>query len=86
MLSLLEVVREVSDECQRLTLIGHNPGLEDFCNWLCGARAVHGLRTGGVLMLELDVTSWAAVTQSTARLREYFYPAQIGAGKGCDCP
>lgn len=79
--ALLEVVRDVKDEVNQLALVGHNPGLEDFCNWLCGSRVVAGLRTGGVLMLELNVFSWKEVTEGKARLREYFFPAMIGAGK-----
>jgi phosphohistidine phosphatase len=45
--ALLEVVRETGDSVNHLAVFGHNPGLENFCNWLCGKRVVEGLRTAG---------------------------------------
>lgn len=79
--SLLQVVREVHDDFAHVALFGHNPGLETFCNWLCGEKVIDGLRTAGVMMLEVDTESWAAVNQGCAKLKLYLFPAMIGAGK-----
>jgi hypothetical protein len=35
-------------------------------------------------MLELDIPSWKATGEGTARLREYIYPALIGLGQEGD--
>lgn len=79
--SLVEVLREISDSFQHVALIGHNPGLENLTNWLCGYRAVAGLRTGGVVMLELTVPDWKSLAANSSTLRQYFFPAMIGGGK-----
>ncbi|MES2709620.1 MAG: histidine phosphatase family protein [Verrucomicrobiota bacterium] len=79
--SLAAVVRELSDHFQHVAIFGHNPGMEDFTNWLCGHPAVTGFRTGGVVFLELDLESWSGLHAGTAVLKDYLFPAMIGAGK-----
>ena len=78
---LSTVLREFPDTIQHAVLFGHNPGLENLANWLCGQRAIYGLRTGGVILLTLDLLSWTEVRLGCATLLTYFYPAQIGGGK-----
>lgn len=82
--SLLEVVREQKDEHSHVCLVGHNPGIENFTNWLCGARVVEDVVTCAVIMLELNISSWEKTDAGKARLREYIYPALIGLGKDAD--
>ena len=79
--SLVSVVRRLPDKATHITLFGHNPGFEMLANWLCGARVIDGLRTGGVVMLQLPLTQWSLADMKTASLITYFYPAQIGGGK-----
>ena len=79
--SLASVVQGIPDNISHAILFGHNPGLEDLSNWLCGRRAVQGLRTGGVVMLELKLDSWQDADLGSAGLLTYFYPALIGGGK-----
>ena len=79
--SLLEVVREQSAEHTHICLVGHNPGIENFTNWLCDSRAVEDVVTCAVVMLELDLDSWEKTDAGKAKLREYIYPALIGLGK-----
>lgn len=79
--TLATVLREIPNHLRHAVLCGHNPGLENLANWLCGERAIYGLRTGGVVMLQLDLDAWAEVRLGCGRLVTYFYPAQIGGGK-----
>jgi len=79
--SLLEVVREQPDEHTHVCLVGHNPGMENFTNWLCGSRVVEDVVTCAVIMLELDIESWERTDAGKAKLREFLYPALIGLGK-----
>jgi phosphohistidine phosphatase len=79
--SLLEVIREQHDDHSHVCLVGHNPGLENLTNWLCGTRAVEDVVTCAVIMLELDIESWEKTDAGKAKLREYIYPALIGLGK-----
>ena len=80
--SLLGVVREQEDRHHRVCLVGHNPGTEEFTNWLCGHRAVEGVVTTAVIMLELDIPSWSRADAGKAALRTYQYPALIGSNLG----
>ena len=82
--SLLEVVREQPDTHAHVCLTGHNPGMENFANWLCGNRVVTDVVTCAVIMLELDIPSWEKAGAGKAKLREYIYPALIGFGKDAD--
>ena len=78
---LAAVLRDIPDKIGHAVLFGHNPGLENLSNWLCGQRVVSELRTGGVVMLELDLATWSEVRLGCGKLLTYFYPAQIGGGK-----
>lgn len=79
--SLVEVIHDQSDDTGHLCLVGHNPGMENLTNWLCGARVVEDVVTCAVIMLELKVTTWAGADMGKATLREYLYPALIGLTK-----
>jgi phosphohistidine phosphatase len=80
--ALVEVVRAIPDNIRHAALFGHNPGLELLCNWLCGTRAIDSLRTGGVIMLQLEIGSWPLTDIKTAVLLTCFHPDDIGGGKG----
>lgn len=79
--SLVEVVHGLPETAGHAVLFGHNPGLELLANWLCGAQAIEGLRTGGVILLQMDLHHWSNAAPRTGTLLTYFYPAQIGGGK-----
>lgn len=80
--SLVAVIRDQPDEYSHVCLVGHNPGMENLTNWLCGSRAVADVVTCGVMMLELDAESWQKTDEGKGRLREYLYPAIVGLGEG----
>ncbi len=79
--ALLEVVWKLPDTLSHVCLVGHNPGMENLANWLCGAPVVTGVVTCAVIMLELDVVSWENAASGKASLREYIYPELIGLRK-----
>jgi phosphohistidine phosphatase len=64
---LLRVVQEQHDNCRTIAVFGHNPGLTDLANYLCGP-IVHNLATAGVVTIELDAVSWHKATESTGRM------------------
>ena len=79
--SLLEVIQEQPDKHNHVCLVGHNPGMENLANWLCGTRVVEAVVTCAVIMLELKIPSWEKAAEGKATLREYIYPALIGLKK-----
>jgi phosphohistidine phosphatase len=70
---LLEVVHQLPDKKVDVALVGHNPGLTDFCNYLCG-EGIDNLPTCAVASIGFDTDTWQAVYRDTGRLIRYEYP------------
>jgi phosphohistidine phosphatase len=51
--SLLDIVREVPDDCPCAALVGHNPGSTEFVNSMVGNPVIDNLPTFGVVLLDL---------------------------------
>ena len=79
--SLAGVIAAISNHYQHPVLFGHCPGLENLANWLCARRLSHSLPTGGIIMLELAINSWAELDLGCATLLHYILPSEIGGGK-----
>ena len=50
---LIEVVRELPDDCPSVALVGHNPGSTEFANALIGRTVVDDLPTFGMVLVTL---------------------------------
>ena len=70
---LLEVVHQLPDKKLHVALVGHNPGLTDFCNYLCD-EGIDNLPTCAVASVRFDTDTWQAVYRDTGRLIRYEYP------------
>jgi phosphohistidine phosphatase len=82
--TLLEIVRGISDDVERLLLVGHNPGLEELA--LCLSRRDEaGLRgevevkypTGTMAEIALQVEDWADVAEGTGRIERFIRPRDL---------
>ncbi len=51
--TLLEVVRELPDECPSVALVGHNPGSTEFVNAIVGRVVIDDLPTFGIALVTL---------------------------------
>ena len=56
---LLEIVRQIEKSKRAVLLVGHNPGLEEFVEFLTGT--VKTMPTAALAKLALKVTDWANV-------------------------
>lgn len=73
---ILEVIRQSADECQRLLVIGHNPGLEELLERHTGDYSP--LPTAALAHLTTDVESWSALTSdSKLRLERIWQPREL---------
>lgn len=84
---MLRRVQAVESEPDCVMLVGHNPGIADLANWLCGEgnaskRANLGRKfpTGATAVLEFDVDDWRDVDAETGRLVDFSTPKQIEQG------
>ncbi|MDF2493663.1 histidine phosphatase family protein [Sphingomonas sp.] len=89
--TLLEVARETPDDCDRLLLIGHNPGLEDFALLLTGTgppELVSALEekypTATMAQLTFDVGRWAEVARGGGTLARFVRPRDLDPTLGPD--
>jgi phosphohistidine phosphatase len=68
--TLLDVVRELADDADRVVLVGHNPGFEELAEALSSNDEDVRLPTSAFAHLEFDVPNWAAVQPGSGQLRE----------------
>ena len=55
--SLMYVVQELNESAETVFLFGHNPGLTELINALCGFTLTN-LPTSGVAIIEFPITHW----------------------------
>jgi len=84
---LLTVVREAPDDVQALLLVGHNSGLENLAVLLSGtgndlARLRDKYPTGGLAVIDFELTSWADVTAGTGSLERFVTPRSLDRPPG----
>jgi phosphohistidine phosphatase len=73
--TLLEVVHTLPDNKTQVALVAHNPGLTEFCDYLCNA-AIGNMPTCSVASIRLAVDDWSAVFRETGALYMYEYPGR----------
>jgi phosphohistidine phosphatase len=73
---ILQVLRQTPAAYDRVLLIGHNPGLEEYLERLVGAYTP--LTTAAIAHLEIDVPSWEAMAPATsATLVRLWQPREL---------
>ena len=70
---LLEVVSEQDAGFNSIMLVGHNPGLTDFANWLV-PELTPNVPTCGLVAVEIDADDWDIRDNSGCELLFYDYP------------
>jgi len=75
---LLAYLRAFDDGKTAVAIVGHNPGLTDFCELLSGA-GISNIPTSGVVQLELDVDRWSDAAAGCAKVVDFDYPKKLAA-------
>jgi phosphohistidine phosphatase len=75
---LAAVVHAFAARWHAAALVGHNPGLSHFADWLLGKPKIEDMPTGAVVWLDLDAGSWKDVMPGSARLRHFWTPRELG--------
>jgi phosphohistidine phosphatase len=70
---ILEVMRELDDDRDRVFLFGHNPGLTDLVNEL-SEPAIDSVPTCGAVELRLAADRWADISRATVRRAAFITP------------
>jgi phosphohistidine phosphatase len=72
---LLEVVHTIEDTAREVILVGHNPGVIQFANWLSNA-VVNNVPTCGTLRIDFPVESWREVKEGMGSLIFFDHPTE----------
>lgn len=59
--AMLYVLSRVSDQFQEVALVGHNPGLTDFCNEFQILEYIDNIPTAGIVGIQFKIHSWAEI-------------------------
>jgi phosphohistidine phosphatase len=70
---LLDVVMQQDEGFDNLMLVGHNPGLTDFANFL-QPRLTSNLPTAGVVTVSIDQDNWNLYEQPKTELIYHDWP------------
>ena len=65
--ALLKVINKLSNDTERVALVGHNPGLTDLINYLADAH-IYNLPTAGIVVIDFLFDDWSLVSQHTGSL------------------
>lgn len=89
--TILDVVRDTSDEHDHILVVGHNPGLEDIIfDLVPDDGSPHRdmvekkYPTGAYAGLSIDVQHWADISKSPARFDIFMPPREVDSSFGPD--
>jgi phosphohistidine phosphatase len=75
--TLLDIIGELSDKCERVALFGHNPGFTNLVETLTAENIIN-LPTAGVAVIDLPIKKWKAVKKvaqdQSGKLVYHSYP------------
>ncbi len=71
--SLLTSVNQIADTLDTVFLVGHNPGLTDFAEYLSD-KQFGNLPTAAIVGIRFEIDSWTLVSGSTGHCYFYDYP------------
>ena len=70
---LLRIINELPDNCNTVTMVGHNPGLTYLTELITGEE-IGNIPTFGVVKINFDFDQWEMVSQATGVLEYFIYP------------
>lgn len=65
--TLSDWLSQRDDALDNLALIGHNPAMTEFINYLCPSLSLDNLPTAGWVWLRFDNTSWSAAVATAGQ-------------------
>jgi phosphohistidine phosphatase len=71
---LIEIVSQVENDCEKLLIVGHNPGFEQLVEILSGE--LQPMPTAALAEIELPIENWSE-TMRGGKLKNLFKPKEI---------
>ncbi|MBX9853514.1 MAG: histidine phosphatase family protein [Cytophagaceae bacterium] len=74
--SLLAIINELSDDYNKVMLVGHNPTFTYIAEYLT-KKNIDNIPTCGIVNIEFNVDSWKEVSGDIGNLKWFIYPKKI---------
>lgn len=74
--NLLEITNGLEDEFKKVLLIGHNPYLSYYAEYLCKAE-IGSIEPAGLVSIRFDINRWIEVSEGTGSMENYIQPSQF---------
>lgn len=74
--ALRQVVSEISDDHTSALLVGHNPGIESFIQYLTGQ--LEPMPTAALAVIELEIDKWDEINDGCGKLLSVYRPKEVG--------
>ncbi|TXC76233.1 SixA phosphatase family protein [Luteibaculum oceani] len=74
--TIFSAISEIPTSCKKAFYIGHNPGVTDFVNELCGEN-ISNIPTLGIAHIQLEIKSWNEIFLGTGTLKDFVYPKKF---------
>lgn len=71
--TLLRVVNQLEESCQKVLVFGHNPGLSYLAEYLT-KQDIGDMPTSAIISITFELESWGLVSEGTGKLDWYIYP------------
>lgn len=71
--TLLSFVNEINDELEKVMLVGHNPAVSYFAEYL-SEKDIGDVVPCGILEIDFSIDSWGEVAAGIGELKYYIYP------------
>ena len=73
---LLDWVHQLGDELSEVVMIGHNPGMTDFCNAM-GDRYIANMPTCSYAQLLFPQDAWSELSPKSGKLETFLTPKTV---------
>jgi phosphohistidine phosphatase len=71
--ALIHVVKQVDDTMNKAMVVGHNPAINGLANYI-GDQPISNIPTCGVFCVELNIPSWAKISDHCGKLKFFEFP------------
>ncbi len=73
---IMDIVNALDNNLECVAIIGHNPDLTQFNNFLSDTY-IDNIPTTGIVMLHFDVATWAEIGKGVGKLQFFDYPKKF---------
>ncbi len=70
---LMQIIKSIPGDPGSIMLFGHNPGITEFANVLCGVN-IYNIPTCGIVSIQFDAGEWNRINDRKGTLVFFDYP------------